>query len=150
MQPSPFTTQLAQEHAADLRERALEQRGAAGASATRRPGRSRSNADARPAGIALRVVDADDDPAVRRLAALDERPMPTGSVLLADVEGRPRAALAFRDGKAIADPFFPTAELVALLRLRAAQLRAEGTRPRWRRRGRLLARVVARSPLRTA
>jgi hypothetical protein len=148
MQPSPFTTKIAEEHAAELRERAGEQRAANGARPVR-AARSRQKArQVRQAGIALRMVDADREPAVRRLAALDERPVPAGPVLLADVDGRPRAALAFADGQAIADPFFPSAELVALLRLRAVQLRRVDEGPH--RFSRLLARTGSLRPGRGA
>lgn len=43
-------------------------------------------------------------------------------MLLAERDGVPVAALSVADGRVAADPFEPTAEGVALLRLRAAQL----------------------------
>ena len=74
--------------------------------------------------ISIRRATAADATAVRRLAALDSAPTPGGELLIAEVEGEPRAALSLDTGVAIADPFRPTAELVELLRLRAMGLRA--------------------------
>jgi hypothetical protein len=71
--------------------------------------------------ITIRPAYADDDVAVRRLAALDSAPVPTNPLLLAEVDGELRAAVSLRDGRAIADPFEYTAGLVALLELHAAQ-----------------------------
>jgi hypothetical protein len=74
------------------------------------------------APVLVRPATADDADAVARLAALDSAPAPAGELLLAVVDGELRAALRIDDRAAIADPFEPTAELVALLRARAAQL----------------------------
>ena len=49
------------------------------------------------------------------------------------------AAIAVEDGATIADPFRPTAPIVAMLRARADQL--NGTRPRSRRTRRSLRRL---------
>ena len=74
--------------------------------------------------IVIRRTTASDTPALWRLAALDDAPVPHGGpgVLIAEVDGRPVAALA--GDRAIADPFRRTAPLVELLRLRASQLAA--------------------------
>lgn len=53
------------------------------------------------------------------LAILDSRPQLTGPALVAEVAGVARAALDLRDGSVAADPFFPTADLVELLRVHA-------------------------------
>ena len=76
------------------------------------------------AGIVIRRAAARDGRALARLAALDSAAPPPGPLLVAEVEGQIRAALALSDGGAIADPFHRTAELVELLRLRASQLAA--------------------------
>ena len=81
--------------------------------------------------IAIRRATAADAPALERLAALDSARAPQGDVLLAEVGGEPRAAVAIATGAAVADPFRPTADIVALLRLRAATLR--GAAPTRRR-----------------
>ena len=52
-------------------------------------------------------------------------------MLGAEVEGELRAAISIAGGELVADPFAPTNELGALLRLRADQLQAQ--RPRKRR-----------------
>jgi hypothetical protein len=66
--------------------------------------------------------------------------MPAGTVLVAEVRGELWAAVPVGGGSAIADPFRPTADVVALLELRAAHLRTG--RAGGRRRGRLLLRTA--------
>jgi hypothetical protein len=90
------------------------------------------------AAVSIRRAGPHDAPALCRLAALDSALPLSGEILLAEVEGEPRAALSLTDGCAIADPFRPTAELVALLAMRRDQLR--GTEPRGRGRARRLLR----------
>lgn len=70
--------------------------------------------------ITIRPAGPTDRPALRRLAALDSASPPTGQVLLAEAGGELRAALPLGGGRPIADPFHRTADLVALLELRAA------------------------------
>jgi hypothetical protein len=79
-----------------------------------------------PAGaeaVTVRMAVPADTAALRRLAQLDSAP-PLDAVptLVAEVRGELRAALAVGTGRAIADPFEPTAELVAMLVQRARQL----------------------------
>ena len=74
------------------------------------------------ASVTIRLSYPDDAGELARLAALDESPLPAGRMLVAEVEGTPRAALPLSGGPAIADPFYPSAGLVSLLELRAAQL----------------------------
>ena len=85
---------------------------------------------AREKEITIRLARADDAPALAELAALDGKPVPAGTVLLAEDRGSARAALALADGTAVADPFQPTADLVSLLELRAAQMAMPEERPR--------------------
>ena len=66
--------------------------------------------------ITIRPAYADDDSSLVRLATLDSAPVPAGPLLLAEVDGELRAALATDHGTVVADPFFPTVELIALLR----------------------------------
>ena len=54
-----------------------------------------------------------------RLAALDDRRAPNGPALLAYVGGELRAAVGIVDGRAVADPFHRTAELVEILQFQA-------------------------------
>ena len=65
-------------------------------------------------------ADADD---LDRLAQLDSRRAPRGVVIVAEVSGELWAAISIDDGHAVADPFRPTGELVALLVERSRQLR---------------------------
>ena len=69
--------------------------------------------------ISIRAATHGDGPALARLAALDSAPVPFGPVLVAEVDGRPTAALSVRDDRVIGDPFARTAELVELLRVHA-------------------------------
>ena len=69
-----------------------------------------------PQTLVLRHATASDQSALRELAELDSTHLPAGPFLVAEVEGRPVAALSLADGMAMADPFLPTAELVELLR----------------------------------
>jgi hypothetical protein len=69
--------------------------------------------------LVIRPAHPDDHAALVRLAALDSRRALSGPTLVAERDGRILAALALGDGRAIADPFAPTADLVALLRLHA-------------------------------
>ena len=92
-----------------------------------RPWRGRP-APAQPipsASVTIRLSHPGDAGELARLAALDESPLPAGRMLVAEVDGRARAALPLSGGPAIADPFYPSAGLVSLLELRAAQLAAD-------------------------
>jgi hypothetical protein len=73
--------------------------------------------------VTLRPASAADAGALIVLAELDSAEAPSGSVLVAEVDGRVRAALPLNGARAIADPFHRSTELVELLRMRAAQLR---------------------------
>jgi len=83
--------------------------------------------------MVLRYDRATDEDALRRLAALDSvRPL-KGRALVAEVEGRPVAALGLLDRRVVADPFEHTADAVELLRYRARRLEsAPAERPRLR------------------
>jgi hypothetical protein len=96
-----------------------------------------------PASIALRLVDSDEDGALARVASRDSAQLPPGPWLVAEVEGEALAALSVANGELVADPFSRTAELRALLELRAMQLR--GRAGRRRREGLLTLRPLTRS-----
>lgn len=91
--------------------------------------------------VVIRPAYPDDAAPLERLARLDsQRPLAAvaaaGPVLVAERDGRIVAALASRGGRTIADPFTPTADLVALLRLHAADTaRSPGRRELLRRVG---------------
>jgi hypothetical protein len=72
--------------------------------------------------VTLRYSSAADRDGLRRLAQLDSALPPAGITLVAEVDGRLRAALPLDGSRAIADPFHRGLDLVELLRVRAAQL----------------------------
>jgi hypothetical protein len=70
--------------------------------------------------LTLRVATPADHAAVMRLAALDSARPPRAPVLVAEIGSEILAAVSMTDGRAVADPFRRTAEIVAIARLRAA------------------------------
>ncbi|HEX8743029.1 MAG TPA: hypothetical protein VF712_07835 [Thermoleophilaceae bacterium] len=80
---------------------------------------------AQPGRISIRFAGPADAGDLRRLAELDSAAASSGDALVAEVDGRVRAALPVAGGRVIADPFEPSAELASLLELRARQLRAD-------------------------
>jgi hypothetical protein len=78
----------------------------------------------------LRYAHGGDREAIVRLSQLDSQREPTGTLLVAESEAGIVAALPLEGGGPIANPFVRTAELVELLRERAAQLSAEPARSR--------------------
>src|SRR5260370_42178442 len=85
------------------------------------------------AAVTVRAAGPGDATALERLAALDDRPLPQAPLLIGEVGSLALAALSLADDRVVADPFVPTREVVALLRLRARQLRGRGRG--WRRIG---------------
>ena len=83
-----------------------------------------ARAPGQAASITIRLATADDEAAVARLAALYDRPLPEGPLVLAEVDGELQAALTLAGDRELMDPFRPTAALVDLLKLRAEYLRA--------------------------
>jgi hypothetical protein len=73
--------------------------------------------------LTLRMAVPADAEALDRLAQLDSRRAPRGAVIVAEVGGELWAAVSIDDGHAVADPFRPTGELMALLVERSRQLR---------------------------
>ena len=74
--------------------------------------------------VVIRAARGSDGDSLRRLAALDSARVPTGDVIVAEAEGAMVAAHSPATGATIADPFRRTAEVVQLLELRGAMLRA--------------------------
>jgi len=72
--------------------------------------------------MVLRADRPTDDMILRRLAALDSTRPIRGRALVAEVEGRPVAAIGISDGRVVADPFEHTAEVVELLKVRAERM----------------------------
>ena len=69
--------------------------------------------------VLIRAARGSDGTALRDLAALDSATLPAGRLLIAETDGDLVAALDADSGAHIADPFRPTADVVALLKLRA-------------------------------
>lgn len=87
-----------------------------------------------PETLRIRVAGPADTAALSRLAQLDSAPPPEPTaMLMAELGGHLRAALPLDGGRAIADPFERTAELVAMLVERARQLEPPASRPARRR-----------------
>jgi hypothetical protein len=73
--------------------------------------------------LTLRHAVPTDAAELDRIAQLDSSRAPRGIVLVAEVGGEIWAAISVDDLHAVADPFRPTGELVALLLARARQVR---------------------------
>ena len=85
--------------------------------------------------IDIRIAH-DGDAVVAHLAAMDSAVPIVGPALVASVGGRPIAAVAYDGSAAVADPFARSAEAVAVLTERSAELRGQrvaGSLRRWRR-----------------
>ncbi len=121
---APLSAVMAQEHLSDLTRAAARYNDVP----------SRPLWRSGPA-VELRPARADDDGAVRELAALDDARPLEGPVLLAIVGGDAVAAIALDDKRVVANPFVPSAHAVSLLRMRADHL--SHVAPRRRRRIRL-------------
>jgi hypothetical protein len=109
---------------------------------------NQTNAMSRPSKAAeidvlVRRATSDDVTALARLAALDSRRPLTGDCLVAEVGGVLWAARSLTTDEVVADPFRPTADLVALLHERARHLLRPDTAPR---RGTLLRMAGALRP----
>lgn len=89
--------------------------------------------------VTIRPAFPDEEPVLRRLAALDSQRLPDGPLLVAEVEGDCWAAVQVDGPGAVADPFRHTAELLDLLRRRAYQLRGAEDYPSTSRTRRLTA-----------
>ena len=81
--------------------------------------------------LTLRPATSADAADLERLAALDSASPLKGDVLVAYAGGELRAALSVDSGRSVADPFWPSADLVELLHA------AAGERPRGRFRRRV-------------
>ena len=90
--------------------------------------------------ITVRRAVAGDRSELARLAALDSATPPRGPALVAEADSRMLAALPLGSGRPIADPFEPTAAVVALLELRAEQIAARRAEHGWSERVRSLLR----------
>ena len=76
--------------------------------------------------LTVRAATPRDADALSRLAALDGRAPLTGRALIAERSGVAIAAAALTSGSIVADPSYPTALAVRLLRRRRYQLLRQG------------------------
>lgn len=89
----------------------------------------RKGAPGGPATV-IRFATAADLDSLERLAQRDSTTLPAGEVLVAERAGRVIAAIPLGGGSPVADPFQPTAGVVAILRLHREEL--DGPTPiRW-------------------
>jgi hypothetical protein len=72
----------------------------------------------------MRRATEADAARIRVIARLDDKRLPSGPFLVAELSGEVVAALSLTSGTVVADPFRPTADAVAMLRLRRAQVSA--------------------------
>jgi len=69
--------------------------------------------------IVIRSARSSDETDLAALAVLDGgHRIPKGDIVVAEASGRLRAAVG-SNGAAISDPFYPSAELISMLRVRA-------------------------------
>ena len=74
--------------------------------------------------LTIRHASATDEADLIRLAALDSSRVPSGELLVAQVDGNLVAALSVDTGASIADPFEHTAAIVDSMRAQIRQSRA--------------------------
>ena len=91
--------------------------------------------------LVLRPATSADTADLERLAALDSARPLVGEVMLAHSDGDIRAALSLETGHVVADPFYPSLELVPLLRAAAGE--PSSRRRPWRRATRAVRPVLA-------
>src|SRR4051812_22192621 len=75
-----------------------------------------------PESVLVRRSTAADAARLRTLARLDDRRLPEGPFIVAEIAGEVTAATSLSAGVTVADPFRRTADVVDILRLRSAQL----------------------------
>jgi hypothetical protein len=85
-------------------------------------------APAAPEPLTVRLGRAADWPALSLVAELDSASLPAAPLLVGERDGRLIAVLSLSDGAVVANPFLQTADVVALLELRARQISREGRR----------------------
>jgi hypothetical protein len=84
--------------------------------------------------ILIRSATPADRPGLVRLAQLDSSLRLAGTVLIAERADEPVAAIELDSGSVIADPFQPTADVTAMLRMRRRHLVGNSSARRRRRR----------------
>ena len=72
--------------------------------------------------VLMRRARVGDAARIRELARLDDKRLPAGPFLVAEMSDEIVAAVSLSSGGVVADPFRLTADAAAMLRLRAAQV----------------------------
>jgi hypothetical protein len=83
--------------------------------------------------VTIRRASPADLPAVSRLAEIDEAPVPSGDLLVAEVAGELWAAASLDLDQGISDPFRPSGELLRALAERAGRRHPPAPEARERR-----------------
>jgi hypothetical protein len=130
-----LNAEIARQRQAELRRTAERQ-----ALIGEMPARTRIARARAQEAITIRLAAADDGRELDLLARVHGARMPAGPSLIAELGGRPVAAMSLLDRIVIADPEERPTDVVELLRLRAAQLLGDS------RRGRVSLRALARLP----
>jgi hypothetical protein len=127
---------IAKDRSRELRHRAARASGSRGTRRARlgrrlrRERRGLAGAPALETAVTIRLARPADEAALRRLAELDSQRVPAGELLLAVLGDEIVAARSLEGESTIADPFRPTGVLLALLHVRAGQLRRAGELPK--------------------
>ena len=72
--------------------------------------------------VLVRRATGRDAARIRTLALLDDRRLPDGPFIVAELAGEAVAAMSLASGQIVADPFRRTRDAADLLRVRAAQI----------------------------
>jgi hypothetical protein len=128
-----LNAEIARQRQDELRRNAERNADGANGRPTRLSARSRPRE-----AVTIRLAAADDGHELDILARGHGAGVPHGPSLIAELGGRPVAAMSLRDRAVIVDPGERTTEVVELLRLRATQLVGDS------RRGWVSLRTVAR------
>jgi hypothetical protein len=83
--------------------------------------------------LVVRRARPSDHHALATLAALDSARPLIGERIVGEVDGQIAAAVSLHDGRVVANPFEPTADVVEILRLHTAGARSDSARARSRR-----------------
>jgi hypothetical protein len=78
--------------------------------------------------VLIRRATPADSAGIRTVALLDDKRMPAGPFLVAELSGEIVAARSLSTDTVVADPFRLTSDIVAMLRLRADQVSELGAR----------------------
>ena len=81
-----------------------------------------------PDPVLVRRATAGDEKRIRVLALLDDRRVPAGPHLVAEMGGEPVAAISLSSGDVVANPFRHTGDAADLLRMRAVQIATDAAR----------------------